>query len=76
MAEFTQIVRSDESSEEMPGVDYTEDMEGISPEETAEYERDMEANGFYSGPRVKLQSRPITLENIARMLKKHNDWME
>jgi hypothetical protein len=36
----------------------------------------MEANGFYSGPRVKLKSREITLEHIARMIKKHNDRME
>ncbi len=36
----------------------------------------MEANGFYSGARVKLRSREITLEHIGRMLKKHNDRVE
>jgi hypothetical protein len=76
LAEFTRLVLSDESVEQMPGVDHTEDMEGMSPEEMGEYERDMEENGFYSGPRVKLRSREITLEHIARMLKKHNDRME
>jgi len=76
LAEFTQIVLSDDLVEEMPGVDHTEDMEGMSPEEMAEYERDMEANGFHSGPRVKLKSREITLEHVGRMLKKHNDRME
>ena len=76
LAEFTRLVLSDESVEQMPGVDHTEEMEGMSPEEMGEYERDMEENGFYSGPRVKLRSREITLEHIARMLKKHNDRME
>ncbi len=76
LAEFTRLVLSDDLVEEMPGVDHTEDMEGMSPEEMAEYERDMEAHGFYSGPRVKLKSREITREHIARMLKKHNDRME
>jgi hypothetical protein len=76
LAEFTRIVLSDDGFEEMPGVDHTDHMEGMSPEEMAEYERDMEAHGFYSGPRVKLKSREITREHIANMLKKHNDRME
>ena len=76
LAEFTRIVLSDDRIEEMPGVDHTGDMEGMDPEEKEEYERDMEAHGFYSGPRVKLKSRQITREHIARMLKKHNDRME
>lgn len=76
LAEYTRIVLSDDRIEEMPGVDHTGDMEGMDPEEKEEYERDMEAHGFYSGPRVKLKSRQITREHIARMLKKHNDRME
>jgi len=76
LAEFTRIVLSDDRIEEMPGVDHTGDMEGMDPGEKEEYERDMEAHGFYSGPRVKLKSRQITREHIARMLKKHNDRME
>jgi hypothetical protein len=76
LAEFTGAVLSDALVEEMPGVDHTEHMDWMSPEELEEYERDMEANGFYSGPRVKLKSRQITREHIARMLKKHNDRME
>ena len=76
LAEFTRIVLSDDRIEEMPGVDHTGDMEGMDSEEKEEYERDMEAHGFYSGPRVKLKSRQITREHIARMLKKHNDRME
>jgi hypothetical protein len=41
-------------------VDHTRHMEGMNPEEREEHERDMEARGFYSGPRVKLKSRRIT----------------
>ena len=76
LAEFTRIVLSDELVEEMPGVDHTGHMEGMSPEEREESERDMEAHGHYSGPRVKLKARQITREHVARMLKKHNDRME
>jgi hypothetical protein len=76
LAEFTRIVLSDDRIEEMRGVDHTRHMEGMSPEEREEYEQDMEARGFYSGPRVKLKSRQITPQHIAKMLKKHNDRME
>ena len=76
LAEFTRIVLSDDQIEQMRGVDHTLHMEGMDPEEMAEYERDMEGHGFYSGPRVKLRSRQITREHVARMLKKHNDRME
>jgi hypothetical protein len=76
LAEFMEIMLSDDRIEEMRGVDHTGDMEGMSPEEMEEYERDMEAHGFYSGPRVKLKSREITREHIVNMLKKHNDRME
>lgn len=76
LAEFTRLVLSDESVEEMPGVDHSGYMEEMTAEEREEHERDMEAHGLYSGPRVKLRSREITLEHVARMLKKHNDRME
>jgi hypothetical protein len=32
--------------------------------------------GFFSGPRLKLKDREISLEHIANMIKKHNDRME
>jgi hypothetical protein len=76
LAEFTRIVLSDDRIEEMRGVDRTRHMEGMSPEEREEYEREMEARGFYYGPRAKLKSRQITRQHVARMLKKHNDRME
>lgn len=74
---FAAQVLADERIEEMGGVDHGDDeREWMEPDEFEEYERDMEARGFYAGPRVKLKSRAITLEHIAMMLKKHNDRME
>jgi hypothetical protein len=74
--DFMEQVLADDRFEEMGGVDHTEDMDDLSPEERDEYVRDMEAQGYFSGPRVKLKSREITLDHIARMIKKHNDRME
>ncbi|RMD60729.1 hypothetical protein D6833_09235 [Candidatus Parcubacteria bacterium] len=76
LEEFTALVLSDERFEEMPGVDYEEDPEWLTPEERIAYEQNMEEMGFFSGPRVKLKRREITLEHIARMIKKHNDRAE
>ena len=76
LAGFTALVLADSRIEEMGGVDHTEGIDNLNPDEWAEYEREMEALGYFSGPRVKLKAREITLEHIARMLKKHNDRME
>lgn len=76
LQDFTAAILSDERLEEMPGVDHGHGMEWMSPDELKEYMQDMESLGFYSGPRVKLKSREITLEHIAKMIKKHNDRME
>ncbi len=73
---FTAMILADERFEEMGGVDHTRGMEWMSPEELEEYVQDMEAHGFFSGPRVKLKARELTLEHIARMIKKHNDRLE
>jgi hypothetical protein len=76
LAEFTEVVLSDDQIEAMSGVDHARYLEGMGPEEREEYERDMEARGLYSGPRVKLKSRQITREHVARMLKRHTDRLE
>lgn len=73
---FTTIVLGDERIQKMGGVDHADGMDWMTPEELEEYIRDMEAHGYFSGPRVKLKSREISLEHIARMIKKHNDRME
>lgn len=76
LEEFSRAVLSDDQVEEEHGVNHAEGMEFDTPEAREEYLREMEAEGFYSGPRAKLKSREITIEHIARMLKKHNDRME
>lgn len=76
LEEFTAQVLADPRNEAERGVDHNEGMEWMSPEELADYVQEMEDMGFFSGPRVKLKSRQITLEHIARMIKNHNDRME
>jgi hypothetical protein len=74
--DFTALLLADDRFEEMEGVDHNEGLEWDSPEEFEEYVRDMEAVGFFSGPRLKLKARELTLEHITRMIKLHNDRME
>ena len=74
--EFTAAVLADDRVEEMGGADHGEDMDWMSPEELAEYRERLEATGYFSGPRVKLKSRELTLEHIARMIARHSDRME
>jgi hypothetical protein len=76
LEEFTVAVLADPRNEEMPGVDHAEGLEEMSPEEQEEYEKTMEEMGFFSGPRVKLKSREITREHLARMIFKHNERLE
>jgi hypothetical protein len=74
--EFTARLLADERVEAMGGVDHTEGMDDLDPDERGAYVRDMEAHGYYSGPRVKLRARAITLAHVAKMIKAHNDRME
>jgi len=76
LEEFTATVLADPRNEESPGVDHNDGMEWVPPEEQAEYDRDMETRGFFSGPRLKLKSREITREHIAKMIWKHNERLE
>lgn len=76
LQDFTSAILADPRFEEMSGVDHSEGMEWMEPDGFEEYLRDMEAMGFFSGPRVKLRTRVLTLEHIANMIKKHNDQME
>jgi len=73
---FEALVLADERIENMGDVDHTEGFDWMEPDELEEYVRDMETHDFFSGPRVKLKSRLLTLEHIAHMIKKHNDRME
>ena len=73
---FSAIVLADERIEDMGGVDHDRDLEFDGLDEQLAYEAQMEAAGYYSGPRVKLKSRELTLAHIAKMITRHNDRME
>jgi len=79
MADLHRVLADDERFEFAPGVDHIEGFED-DPELAEEMEREMEALGFYSGPRVKLVSREMTAEDIfgamARSLKRMNEAMQ
>jgi len=63
LEEFHHVLLADERFEFTPGVDHKdgfEDDRGLADE----MEWEMEALGFYSGPRVKLASREMTAEDI------------
>jgi len=73
---FHHMLTQDEHFEFTPGVDHKEEFED-DPEFAEEMEREMEALGFYSGPRVKLVSREMTAEDVfaamARSLTRMNE---
>jgi hypothetical protein len=72
---FSALVLADDRIEAMGAVDYDEGMV-LDAQEAAEYTEQMEASGYYSGPRVKLKSRELTFEHVARMITRHNDRLE
>jgi len=74
LEEFTHALEQDERFEFMEGTDPTDGLD-LPPAEMAEHIAEMEALGFFGGPRVKMRHREITAEHIARMLKKHTDNM-
>ena len=63
LEDFHHTLMGDERFESTSGVDYKEGFEG-DLEYAEEMEREMEALGFYSGPRVKLASREMTAEDV------------
>lgn len=73
--EFTRALEGDARFEFMGGVDHRRDLEDLAEEELGEHIEEMEALGYFSGPRVKMKDREITPEHIAKMLKKHTDRM-
>ncbi len=76
---FHHVLADDERFEFTPGVDHKEGFED-EPEFAEEMEREMEALGFYSGPRVKLVSREVTAEDVftamARSLTRMNEALQ
>jgi len=73
--EFAALVLADERVEAMGGIDYDEGLE-LGPGEEAEYNEQMEQAGYYSGTRVKLKSRELTFEHVARMISRHHERLE
>lgn len=63
LEDFHSMLVADERFEFTPGTDYTEEYEE-DPEVAKDMEREMEALGFYSGPRVKLASREMAAEDV------------
>jgi hypothetical protein len=76
LEEFTALVLADERIEPMGQVDYEEGVDALDPLEEAEYKRRMEESGYFSGLRVKLKSRELTFEHVARMISRHHDRLE
>lgn len=79
LEDFHRMLVADDRFEFMPGVDHTEGFED-DPAFAEEMEQEMEALGFYSGPRVKLVSREMTAEDIfaamARSLTRMNEALQ
>jgi hypothetical protein len=70
---FTAMVMADERIADMGGLDDSGGAGSLTPEAAAENLRQSEAIGLFAGPLVKLKSREITDENVARMLNRQNE---
>jgi len=79
LEDLARTLADDARFELAPGVDHKEGLED-DPEFAEETEREMEALGFYSGPRVKLASREMTAEDVfaamARSLTRMNEALQ
>jgi len=79
LEDFHLMLMADERFEFTPGVDYREEFEEAA-EFAEDMEREMEALGFYSGPRVKLVSREMVAEDafaaMARSLTRMNEALQ
>jgi hypothetical protein len=79
LEDLARTLADDARFELAPGVGHKEGLED-DPEFAEEMEREMEALGFYSGPRVKLASREMTAEDVfaamARSLTRMNEALQ
>ncbi len=66
LASFNKELRQEKRLEFVKGVEFEDAVE----------DEEMEALGFYSGPRAKLKARKITKADFARILMKHVQNME
>ena len=79
LEDFHLMLTADERFEFTPGTDYSDEFEE-DPKFAEDMEREMEALGFYSGPRVKLVSREMAAEDVfaamARSLTRMNEALQ
>jgi hypothetical protein len=79
LEDFHRMLADDERFEFTPGVDHREKLD-TEDEIAEEMEHELEALGFYSGPRVKLVSREMTAEDVfaamARSLARMNEALQ
>jgi hypothetical protein len=79
LQDFHRMLMADERFEFTPGTDYSQEFEE-GPAYAEDMEREMEALGFYSGPRVKLISREMAAEDVfaamARSLTRMNEALQ
>jgi hypothetical protein len=79
LQDFHRMLMADERFELTPGTDYSQEFEE-DPAYAEDMEREMEALGFYSGPRVKLVSREMAAEDVfaamARSLTRMNEALQ
>lgn len=79
LQDFHRMLMADERFEFTPGTDYSQEFEE-DPAYAEDMEWEMEALGFYSGPRVKLVSREMAAEDVfaamARSLTRMNEALQ
>ncbi|MDE3090898.1 MAG: hypothetical protein KGJ80_16095 [Chloroflexota bacterium] len=75
LEEFSRALEQDARFEFIQGTDPTTGLDDWTEEEVANHVAEMEALGFFGGPRVKMKNREITHDHVAKMLKKHTDQM-
>lgn len=73
---FTALVLADDRIEAMGEVDHDDGLEALSPADQAAQRQQMEAAGYFSGQRVKLKTRELTVEHVTRMITRHNERLE
>lgn len=79
LKDFHLMLAADERFEFTPGADYSAEFDE-DPEYAEDMEQEMEALGFYGGPRVKLVSREMAAEDVfaamARSLTRMNEALQ
>ncbi len=70
LEEFMDILEQDPRFEFVRGIDLTEGLGELTPEEKEEIEVEMERFDLYGGPRVGMKTRKPTKEDLVRIMEK------